>query len=263
MAKSREWDAAAYQRISGPQFSWGQKVLARLSLRGDESVLDAGCGTGKLTGQLLERLPRGKVVALDLSSNMVQAARESLQSRFGSRVHFAVADLQQLPFHRSFDCVFSTASFHWVPDHDTLFRELHAALKPGSWLIAQCGGAGNLNRLRTRVAALSQAPDYKPYLGEYRDSWVFADAEITARRLSEAGFVEIKTWLEPAPTTFPDAAHYLEFLATAVLHRHLERLPDAKVREYFLSTLAVQAATDDPPFTLDYWRLNLDARAAD
>src|SRR5579862_616790 len=160
MSKSREWDSAAYQRISGPQYSWGQKVLARLRLRGDELVLDAGCGTGRLTAELLEQLPRGSVVALDLSHNMTATAREQLRPRFGDRAQFVVADLQHLPFSSVFDCIFSTASFHWVPNHELLFRSLHVALKPGAWLIGQCGGKGNLERLRERVARQSVSPEY-------------------------------------------------------------------------------------------------------
>ncbi|PYX90229.1 MAG: 16S rRNA (cytosine(1402)-N(4))-methyltransferase, partial [Acidobacteria bacterium] len=109
--KSREWDACAYQRVSGPQFSWGKKVLARVSVRGDETVLDAGCGTGRLTRDLLELLPRGRVVGVDLSENMLRAAQEQLQD-FHPRVKFVSADLQHLPFRESFDGIFSTAAFH-------------------------------------------------------------------------------------------------------------------------------------------------------
>jgi len=260
MSKSHEWDSAAYQRISGPQYSWGQKVLARLKLRGDELVLDAGCGTGRLTAGLLEQLPNGRVVALDLSQNMVAMAREQLKPRFAHRAQFVVADLQHLPFQNVFDCIFSTASFHWVPNHDLLFCGLHSALKPGAWLIAQCGGHGNLVRLRERVTRLSRRAPFAAYLKNYRDSWVFADAGATATRLKGAGFVDIETWLEPAPTVFSNADRYREFLSTAVLHRHLELLPDESHRKGFLDELARQAANDDPSFELDYWRLNIDAR---
>ena len=259
MAKSREWDSEAYQRISAPQYSWGQKVLTRLRLRGDERVLDAGCGTGRLTGELLDQLPHGHVVALDLSQNMAAAARDQLTLRFGSRVQSVVADLQHLPFHNVFDCIFSTASFHWVPDHDLLFKSLYGTLKLGATLIAQCGGQGNLARFRERVAKLSQADIFRQFLGDYRDAWIFADPETTESRLKNAGFVDIKTWLEPAPTLFENAAAYCEFVSTAVLHRHLERFPDASLRKQFLDDLAADAAGDDPPFELDYWRLNIDA----
>src|SRR5512132_1002887 len=99
---TREWDATTYHRLSNAQFEWGKKVLARVPLRGDETVLDAGCGPGRLTAELLCRLPRGRVVASDLSQNMLRAARNTLQE-FKAQVTFVCADVQQLPFVECFD----------------------------------------------------------------------------------------------------------------------------------------------------------------
>jgi len=113
---TREWNAAAYHSLSVPQLSWGRKVLSRLNLRGDESLMDAGCGTGRLTAELLEALTRGRVVAVDISQNMLIAARDHLTPQFGPRIHFASCDLQDLPFRKAFDGIFSTAAFHWVPE---------------------------------------------------------------------------------------------------------------------------------------------------
>jgi hypothetical protein len=112
------------------------------------------------------------------------------------------------------------------------------------------------------VSALSASPRYAVFLANYRDRWVFSDAKTAARQLESAGFIEVKTWLEPAPTSFPDAQQYCEFIANVVLHRRLERLPQPSLRQEFLEELARQAAADDPPFELDYWRLNLSARKA-
>src|SRR5579864_5742850 len=148
---SKEWNATLYHQISAPQVSWGKKVLARVKLRGNERVLDAGCGTGRLTRDLLEALPRGHVVALDVSENMLDAARAYLEPDFGSQVEFARCDLLELPFECEFDLIFSTASFHWVLDHDRLFRNLYRALRREGSLIAQCGGGNNLARLLARV----------------------------------------------------------------------------------------------------------------
>ena len=119
--RSDEWNASSYHRLSNPQFSWGQKVLERLELRGNEEVLDAGCGTGRLTAELLERLPRGRVIAVDHSENMLRVAREYLASRYGDRVTFIRRDLQTLRLRESVDGVFSTATFHWIPDHPCSF----------------------------------------------------------------------------------------------------------------------------------------------
>lgn len=257
---SREWDSAAYHRVSGPQRSWGTKVLSRLNLRGDETLLDAGCGTGKLTADLLQRLPRGLVVAVDLSLNMLRTAREHLISKFSERVAFAAVDVQDLPFHQAFDGIFSTATFHWVLDHDRLFQSLFQALRPGGWLHAQCGGGPNLARLRERMVPLKTSAKYAKHLGDYDDPWCFSDAESAALRLRQAGFIEVETSTEAAPTFFESASGFSEFVSTVILHRHLERIPDPALRHEFVQVLTEQAAQDDPPFSLDYWRLNLHAK---
>jgi trans-aconitate 2-methyltransferase len=259
-SKSREWDSNAYDRISAPQFSWGKKVLDRVPLQGDERLLDAGCGTGKLTGELLALLPRGHVVGVDLSQNMLRTARENLQPRFQPRITFVAADLRHLPFKQAFDGVFSTAAFHWVPDHALLFRSLYCALRPGGWLVAQCGGGANLSRLLARVAELSQASRYAAYVATYRHAWVYADPPTTAHRLQAAGFESIETGLEPAPTRFENETQFSEFVSKVILHRFLVHLPDHPTRQQFMTELTAGAAKDDPPYELDYWRLNLQGR---
>ena len=166
--QSREWNSFQYHRLSEPQLSWGKKLLSCLRLRGDEVLLDAGCGTGRLTAELLQALPRGRVVALDLSKNMLGTAREHFEPQFGKRVGFVAADLQALPFEQAFDGVVSTAAFHWVPDHELLFRSLHRALRPSGWLHAQCGGGPNLLKLRTRVNSLSSTPPFARFFSGFR-----------------------------------------------------------------------------------------------
>ncbi len=257
--KSREWNAAEYHRLSAPQFQWGQKVLSGLHLRGDEFILDVGCGTGKLTRLLLENLPNGRVIGLDVSCNMVQHARQNLSPDFG-KSEFVAADVLALPFRAVFDGIFSTASFHWVLDHDALYRNLYASLKSGGWLHAQCGGGDNLKRLRERVHALSQTPEFSKHLGRFPEPWYFSSAEDAAKRLRAAGFENIETGLEPASFSVATAGEFKNYLRTFVLHRHLERLPDQSHVERYVQHLAEQCAKDNPPWTLDYWRLNLRAR---
>jgi trans-aconitate 2-methyltransferase len=259
---TREWNSAVYHRLSGPQVSWGKKVLSRLELRGDELVLDAGCGTGRLTADLLLALPRGRVVGIDLSENMLRSAREHLSAQFGGQLSLLAADLLHLPFTRAFDVIVSTAAFHWVLDHDRLFTNLHAALVPRGWLEAQCGGGPNIRRLRERANALAATPPFAPYFVGFREPWLFEDAASTHTRLRRAGFVEIETSVEAAPTLLENAEHFREFVSHIVLRRHLENLPSQQLRAQFIDNLAQQAATDDPPFLVDYWRVNLRGRAA-
>jgi trans-aconitate 2-methyltransferase len=257
---SHEWDAEAYHRLSDPQFRWGTKVLARVPLRGDERALDAGCGSGRLTGLLLERLPRGHVVAVDRSTQMLEQAAAHLEPRFGERVSFVSADLATLVLERPVDLIFSTATFHWIRDHQRLFETLHRALAPNGFLVAQCGGAGNLARILARAERhIARTPTLAEHLAGFT-SWEFADAAETRARLEHAGFVDIETSLEDEPTPFEDAATFDAFITKVVFRTHLEQLPTPELQREFITAIVAESASDDPPYTLDYVRLNLRAR---
>lgn len=244
MSQPRDWDAPTYDRVSGPQARWGLATLERLPLRGDERVLDAGCGTGRVTEALLARLPRGSVVALDASPSMLVEARARLGDE---RVTYVEADLGlPLPIE-AVDAVFSTATFHWVLDHDVLFAHLAAVLRPGGRLVAQCGGLGNIGRIQ---AALRD-------LGEWEGPVYFAGVPETERRLAAAGFSDAEVWLHDEPTPFPTREALETFLATVVLGHHLERLPPDE-RPGFVQSVTARL----PSWEVDYVRLNISARRA-
>ena len=240
---TRDWDAATYDRIADPMTRWGAAVLDRLPLTGNERVLDAGCGSGRVTEKLAERLPDGRVVALDGSPAMVDAARQRL-ARFGPRIEYIVADLGlALPIHEPVDAILSTATFHWVPDHDALFRNLAAVVRPGGRLVAQCGGVGNIASIKAILATLG-------------DGWLgpahYETPEATRRRLEAAGFVGVETWLSPEPTPIEPGEPLDTFLATVILAPHLERLPVAD-RAPFVHDVAGRMSRPE----IDYVRLNI------
>lgn len=243
---TRDWDALTYDRVADPQTRWGMAVLDRLPLEGDERVIDAGCGTGRVTEQLLQRLRHGSVIAVDGSPAMIEAARERL-ARFGDRVDYLVADLgRPLPVDGLVDAVLSTATFHWVPDHDALFANLAAVTRPGGWLVAQCGGVGNVARIEAVLATIGDG---------WRGSHHFENPIDTAERLGKAGYVDIECWLSDEPTPFEPGEPFETFLRTVVLGAHLERLP-VEQHDAFVHTVA--EAVGEP--VIDYVRLNITAR---
>jgi trans-aconitate 2-methyltransferase len=101
---------------------------------------------------------------------------------------------------------------------------------------------------------------FRALFADWPRPWEFASAQTTAGRLRDAGFTAIDTSLEPAPTTFATEADYREFVTTVIYHPHLERLPSAELKRNFIDRVSGRAADDDPPFTLDYWRLNMSAQ---
>jgi trans-aconitate methyltransferase len=255
-----EWNAASYHKVSGPQTSWGQKVLNRLQVNGDERAIDAGCGSGRLTGELMERLPTGHLIAIDRSWNMLMTARANLRPVLGRRASFVQVALPDLPFSGWADLVFSTATFHWITDHPALFAGVFRTLRSGGRLHAQCGGGPNLARAHELAEQVMHAAPFARYFEHWPGPWEFADADVTAERLTAAGFVDVDTSLEEAPTTLASAADYREFVTTVIYHPHLERLPDAALKQAFLDRVTALAAREVTPFTLDYWRLNMQAR---
>lgn len=248
MSDVRNWDGSTYDRISGPMESLGREVLARLKLEGDEVVLDAGCGSGRITEALIERLPRGHVIAVDQSSSMVDAAR----LRLGPHADIRVVDLLELELDDPVDAVLSTATFHWIADHDLLFRRLHAALRPGGQLVAQCGGEGNITVLRGKVAPLLSREPYAEHFRDWRPPWNYAGSEDTHERLIAAGFTSAECWLMPAPR---EPEHPREFLSTIVLGPHVQQLPE-ELRERFMDDTLQMIGE---PVVVDYVRLNIDA----
>jgi trans-aconitate 2-methyltransferase len=246
---SRDWDGATYDRISGPQERWGRAVLDLLELHGGERVLDAGCGSGRVTEQLLDRFPRISVVALDAAPSMLVEAGSRL-ARFGDRVELVEADLTEpLPIPTPVDAVVSTAALHWVLDHERLFAHLAAVLRPGGRLVAQCGGEGNIASV---VDALRRRGRAEP------SPWLFATPADTRRRLHGAGFTDVDAWLHDEPTPIDAGEPIRTFLATVILRSHLERLPEGE-RQPLVEAVAEELG---PEPVLDYVRLTMVATRA-
>jgi trans-aconitate 2-methyltransferase len=252
-----EWDSDAYDKLSDPQFGWGAKLIESLPLRGNETLLDGGCGSGRLTAELLKRLPHGRVIAIDASENMLKTARERLRNDL-DRVELRHADLTDFTLPKPVDGIFSNAVFHWVPDHSAMFRSLFAALKPKGWLVAQFGGGGNLNKLKSRVSFMRNDEPFRRYLEKFDEVAHYEPVAPTVARMKEAGFTDIEAALHPEPATFSDATVYKNFIRSVNLHRYVAKFPP-EVEEDFVERLAAMASKDDPPYTLDYVRLTVRA----
>jgi trans-aconitate 2-methyltransferase len=245
----REWDAQTYDRVSDPQFHWGLEVLQRLELAGDEYVIDAGCGSGRVTAELLKKLPRGRVLCVDASSAMIDKAREAL----GDRVSYLVSDLAELEVDEPVDVVFSTATFHWIPDHDALFTRLHAALRSGGRVVAQCGGEGNVAKHALAIVTVASRPEFAPHFEGMNVLWNFASPGETEERLRRAGFEDVSCWLENKPVEPEDP---YAFTTTVTMGPHLSRLPEDLRRPFAEAVLELE----DDPLVLEYVRLNIEAR---
>jgi trans-aconitate 2-methyltransferase len=245
-----EWKAEEYDNQSAPHEEWQRQILERLDLNGDETIVDAGCGTGRLTKRLVERVPNGHVIGVDASAAMLEKAREHLGEDFDLRQQ----DLTQLELDEKVDAVYSSAVFHWIQDHEKLFSSLHGVMKPGAVLEAQCGGQGNISEIERALDALSGDERFAPYLRGDTQGTNFASVDDTHSRLAEAGFSDIKVWTQPWPVTPADPRGYV---STVILPWHLDRLPP-ELHESFERAVI---ETSPRPLTITYIRLNISAVA--
>jgi trans-aconitate 2-methyltransferase len=245
----RDWDASTYDRVSDPQVGWAVEQLERLELHGDELVLDAGCGSGRVTALLLDLLPHGRAYAVDVAPSMVEHAREAL----GPRATVLRQDLLELVLPEQVDAVFSNATFHWIPDHERLFTRIREALKPGGRLVAQCGGLGNIDEFRALAEAVAREQPFAPHFQGWRRPWNYAGAQDTRLRLERAGFEAVNCWLEPKRVELWDPRAFVE---TVCLVRHLDPIPE-DLRGPFLDAVLERAGV---PVILDYVRLNMTCR---
>jgi trans-aconitate 2-methyltransferase len=250
MAALREWDAANYQRVSVPHEEWAEAVLDRLPLQGGETVLDAGCGTGRVTRMLIERLPEGRVIGVDGSEAMVEKVREILRPQDDA----VTADLTTLELADPVDAIVSSAVFHWIHDHELLFARMRACLGQGGRLVAQCGGAGNIDELRETTRRIAAREPFAAHLQGLDEPWNYAGPQQTEELLRAASFDRVECWLQPWEVIPPEP---FEFLRTICLAPYLDPLPDALRKRFVDEVLAVEGE----PLSLRYVRLNIDAIA--
>lgn len=243
-----DWDAASYARVSTPQQSWADDVLARLRLDGGETVLDLGCGAGLVTARLAARLPRGRVIAVDASASMVAEARR----RLGGNATAVVADLRDFSWPVPVDAVFSTATLHWVPDHGRLWQRLRGLVRDGGAVVAQYGGRGNIPGVEQAMTELADRTPYRDHLAGFVSPWTFEAPETARAQAAAAGFHNVRAWTEERQAKPPDMR---AFLATAVAVTPLDVLP-ARLRGHYTDALFELLGR---PEELHYVRLNVDA----
>jgi trans-aconitate 2-methyltransferase len=258
VSERRAWDGDAYHRLSAPMEAMALPVLERLALRGDETVLDAGCGSGRVTRHVIAAVPNGRVIAVDADADMVRAAAVTLADTLAvvRQVDLLELDLPALDTGVSaVDAVYSTATFHWIRDHDALFARLFTALAPNGRLEAQCGGGNNIERVHAVARDVARQDHYADDLYDVEGVTNFYTPEQTEQRLVAAGFADVRCWLQDIPVTPDDPIGYLR---TIILGQHVERLGD-DLGMAFVHEVA-EGLGYPGSVTLDYVRLNISAR---
>jgi len=251
------WNAEVYERIGKPMRRWAQQVIDDLALRGDETVLDAGCGSGSVTFDLLQKLPRGKIYAVDASEEMIASLTKTIAERGVANIAPVRASLTNFTLPEQVDCVFSNAVFHWIPDDDALFGCLYRATKPGGRLRAQCGGFGNNAHVLEAVEAVREQPRFEPHLRGFSDSKKYRTPEQARLSLERAGWRDVRASLFAAPVPFEDRDEAALYIRTILLRDHIARLPEPEHEPYSRAIVEETVRRYGEPYVADYVRLDL------
>lgn len=252
------WNAEVYDRIGTPMRAWAQQVIDDLHLRGDETVLDAGCGSGSVTLDLQQKLPDGKIYAIDASAEMIAQLTKTLADRGISNVTPMQTSLTEFALPEQVDAVFSNAVFHWIPDDAALFGSLYRATKPGGRLRAQCGGYGNNAHVLEAVAAIREQPRFAEHLGEFQDSKKYRTPDEAKAALEQAGFVDVRASLFEAPVPFDRHEDAALYISTILLRDHVAKLPSVELRQAYATAVVEETVRRwGAPYVADYVRLDL------
>ena len=261
-----DWDALTYDNISDVIESWGLDLIERLNWKGNEIVLDAGCGSGRLTKIISTKLPKGKVFAVDLDSSMIKLANERLGKI--SNVKFIQSNICDIELQDKIDVIFSNAVLHWISNHRKVSGNFWQILKPNGQLSIQCGGYGNLTKTLYVFNKVRKSLEFCNYFcnrkGEsiWNEPWYFAKAEDTEKILKEIGFKNIEVSLENKVAKFHDKEDYFIFIKTIVLRPYLEYLSNDKLKNMFAKAVVHEIETNfkELQWKLDYVRLNIHAK---
>ena len=240
------WDAYTYDQVSRlVQYRWGQQVIKWRKWCGDEIVMDAGCGSGLLTKQLAKKVPRGRVYAVDIDSNMIKQAKINLKSF--DNVEIIRSSFTDVKLPRKMDVIFSNSAFHWVKDHRKAFQNFWEMLKPmnsnsityrsvssssnnnnagnsGGQLLIQCGGFGNLQKIIDKLERIIRFDQFKKHFADWNQPWYFAKAEDTSKLLQEIGYVNVEVYHIDDCVTLPSRQIYSKFVKTVVMKAYLDHL---------------------------------------
>ncbi len=195
--KHFQWNASDYAKNSSVQQAWARELIARLGLNGNETLLDIGCGDGKVTAEIAQILPEGTVVGVDSSKEMIQLAKQNFPRTTHPNLSFAQQDAQHLNFKGQFDIVFSNAALHWILDHRPVLAGIYQALKPKGRVLVQMGGKGNARQLIDFVEQVLQESEWQKYFADFLFPYGFYSPEEYAPWIKECGLELLQIALIP------------------------------------------------------------------
>jgi trans-aconitate methyltransferase len=240
-----KWNAAEYAANSAVQQAWARELIAQLKLRGDERVLDVGCGDGKVTAEIARAVPDGSVTGTDASAQMISFAKKTFPAKKNPNLAFRVMDARRLRFAQKFDVIFSNAALHWVDDHQAFLRRAATALNSGGRLVVSCGGKGNAHDVFLALRPEMRLARWRQYFRRMPMPYFFHAPEDYEKWLPRFGFKTRHIKLAPKDATYAGAEGFATWLrATWLPYTH--RVPE-DVREGFIAAVTARYLAKHPP----------------
>jgi len=231
-----EWDAAEYSRQSGLQEAMAEEVLALLDLEGSERVLDVGCGDGRITARIARRVPRGLVVGVDASQEMIAFASSHFGPAARPNLRFEVADARLLSFRNEFDLIVSFNALHWIPEQDAALRSIRSAMKPDGRAQLRLVPAGERKSLENVVEDTRRSSRWDFYFRDFRDPYLRLTPEQYAATAARNGLRVLRIHRETKAWDFKSGPAFFAFCAVGLVEwtRHL---PEAERGEFINDVL--------------------------
>jgi trans-aconitate methyltransferase len=244
-AATTKWNAAEYAANSSVQQAWARELIAKLGLRGNEHILDVGCGDGKITAELAHGVPRGRVTGVDASRQMISFARKTFPPFKVSNLKFHIMDARKIRFAKKFDCIFSNAALHWVDDHEAILRGMASVLRPGGRLVVSCGGKGNAQDVFVALRPEMRLGRWRRYFRKMPKPYFFYTPDDYEKWLAHFGFKIRSIRLAPKDATYDGAKSFTSWLRTTWLP-YVQRLPK-DLRDEFIVAVTERYITKHPP----------------
>jgi trans-aconitate 2-methyltransferase len=245
VAKPAKWNAADYAANSGVQQTWARELIARLNLRGDEHILDVGCGDGKVTAEIARALPRGSVTGADASPQMIGFAKKTFPAEKFPNLRFRVMDARKIKFGCQFDFFFSNAALHWVDDHQAILRGAASVLKPGGRLVVSCGGKGNAHDVFLVLRPEMRMKRWREFFRRMPKPYFFYAPDDYKKWLPKFGFQINRLELVPKDATYAGAEGFATWLRTTWIP-YVQRVPE-NLREEFIAAVTARYLAKHPP----------------
>jgi trans-aconitate methyltransferase len=244
-ARPARWNAADYAANSAVQHAWARELIAKLDLRGDEYVLDVGCGDGKITAEIARAVPRGSATGIDASPQMIGFAQKTFPVKKCQNLEFHVMDARKIKFSRQFDLIFSNAALHWVDDHQAILRGMASVLKPGGRLIVSCGGKGNAQDVFVALRPELRLKRWRDFFRRMPKPYFFYSPADYEKWLPKSGFTINTLTLAPKDATYAGADGFAAWVRTTWLP-YVQRVPE-NLREEFIAAVTTRYVAKHPP----------------